>query len=165
MNQQVAKLNNLRIAPRKVRLVVNTLKGLSTQEAEAQLLFRTQRSAKELLKLLRSAVANAKNRKFNPDQLFIKNIIVNQGPMLKRFMPRAMGRAAAIQKKTSHITLVLEEGKNKLTKRFSIIPPVKKEKKIKKPTPEKPKAKEEKESVKKPEKTGFFKRLFRRKSV
>ena len=106
--KQIAKLNYLHIAPRKVRLVANALRGLSVNEAEAQLLFRPQRSSEPLLKLLRSAVANAKNsQKLNADKLVIEAIQVNQGPMLKRFMPRAMGRATPIHKKMSHVILVL----------------------------------------------------------
>jgi len=166
MNQQIAKLNNFRIAPRKVRLVANLLKGLSVPEAEAQLLLHHKRAAPALLKLLRSAVANAKNKKFNIDQLFVKSIIVNEGPMLKRFMPRAMGRATPIHKKSSHVTIVLEESSMPLPKRFTIVPPPKKEKKPPKAKLTKPKVEPAEKQTEKPkEKVGFFRRLFRRKSV
>jgi large subunit ribosomal protein L22 len=160
-----AKLNYLKITPRKVRLIANTLKGLSTQEAQAQLLIRRQRAAKPLLKLLNSAVANAKNIK-NIDQskLFIKDLRVDQGPMLKRFLPRAMGRATPIHKKMSHITLVLDEGKQKFINRFTIIPPPKKEKTKKEVKPKAPKT-EELKTEKPKEKGGFFKKIFRRKAV
>src|SRR3989338_2730142 len=122
MVKVTAKLNYLHIAPRKVRLIANALKGLSVNEAEAQLLFRPQRSAKPLLDLLRSAAANAKyNYKLNPDKLMIGSIKVDQGPMIKRSMPRAMGRATPIQKKMSHISLILEERPQVKTPRFNIV--------------------------------------------
>src|SRR3989344_814319 len=133
---QSAKLNYLHIAPRKVRLIANTLKGLSVKEAEAQLLLRVQRSAKPLLKLIRSAVANAKNKKLDINRLVVSSVLVNGGPMLKRFLPRAQGRATPIHKKMSHIVLTLSESANKLQDRFVINPPVKKErakKEVKKP--------------------------------
>lgn len=163
MAQQTAKLSYLKIAPRKVRLVANTLKGLPVQEAEAQLLLRPQRSAPALLKLLRSAVANAKNRNVDSAKLYVVGVKVDQGPMLKRIRPRAMGRATAIQKKMSHVTLILEEKPAAVPRRFSIVVP-KKEKKGKKVSAKsKPPVKE---TVKKEEeKPGFFKKLFRRKSV
>jgi len=165
MRIQTAKLNYLHIAPRKVRLITDTLKGLLVSEAEAQLLLRPQRAAKPLLKLLRSAVANAKNnQKLNPDNLVISKILVDQGPILKRSLPRAMGRATPIHKKMSHVTLVLEESLKPTPKRFTITPPPKKEKKPKKekaPKPKIPAVRKEKPK----EKVGFFKRIFRRKAV
>ncbi len=166
MAQQIAKLNYLHIAPRKVRLIASALKGLTVGEAEAQLLLRPQRAAKPLLKLLRSAIANAKNnQKLNPDQLMISSIRVDQGPMLKRFLPRAMGRATPIQKKMSHITLVLEESARAIKPRFTIIPPPKKEKKEKRRKKKEEKPKTEIKAEKPREKVGFLKRLFRRKAV
>ena len=84
MKQQTAQLNNLRIAPRKVRFVADLLRGLTVTEAEAQLLIHNRRSAAPLLKLLRSAVANAvNNQKISPDSLRVKEIFVGQGTMLK----------------------------------------------------------------------------------
>ena len=75
MKQAVAKLNNLHIAPRKVRLVTNSLKNLSVQNAEAQLMYLSKRSAGPLLKLLRSAVANAKVKNLSLDKLYISSFI------------------------------------------------------------------------------------------
>jgi large subunit ribosomal protein L22 len=171
MKTTTAKLNYLKIAPRKTRLVADVLKGLSVNEAEAQLLLSQKRAAEPLIKLLRSAVANAKNKQLNPERLFIKEIRVDQGPMMKRFIPRAMGRATAIQKKSSHITLVLAESEKLKAPRFKIVKPekVKKEKtktkeiKTEKET-EKPKL-PEKETAKPAEKPGFVKKIFRRKSI
>jgi large subunit ribosomal protein L22 len=125
METQIAQLNYLRIAPRKVRSIGDLIKGLTVNEAEAQLLVQRRRPAKPLLKLLRSAVADAKNNKrLNPDHLFVANIRVDQGPMLKRSLPRARGSASAIQKKMSHVTLVLGVNEN-LKPRFKIVTPKK----------------------------------------
>lgn len=162
MNTQIAQLNYLKIAPRKVRLIANTLKGLSAQEAEAQLVLRVQRAAKPLLKLLRSAVANAKNKKMDASKLMVSSILVNQGPMLKRSLPRAQGRATPIHKKMSHVVLTLTEVVATMPGRFTINPPVKKVKQTKERV--KPKQEEvKKEAVTK--KPGFFKKIFQRKSV
>src|SRR3989338_6284087 len=101
MKQQLAQLNYLKISRRKVRLIANTIRGLSIRDAEAQLLLRVQRSAKPLLKLLRSAVANARNNKLDAARLFISDIRVNPGPMLKRIFPPAQRPATPIHKKMS----------------------------------------------------------------
>lgn len=162
MATTTAKINYLKIAPRKVRLIANTLKGLSVPEAEAQLMLRLQRSATPLLKLIRSAVSNARNQKMDTNKLFISSILVNQGPMLKRSLPRAQGRATPIHKKMSHVVLVLQESEQKLANRFVINPPAKKEKKKKERV--RPKVDEMKKEQPK-EKPGFFRRMFRRSSV
>ncbi len=104
-----AKLNHLRLAPRKVRLVTNLISGMEVAKAELQLRFLNKRAARSVLKLLQSASANAKsNYGLEKQDLVIKQIFVNQGPTLKRWMPRAMGRATPIMKRTSHIELGLE---------------------------------------------------------
>ena len=165
MNQQTAKLNYLKIAPRKVRLIANTLKGLSVKEAEAQLLLRIQRSSEPLLKLLRSAVANAKNNKLDTGKLFVSSILVNPGPMLKRFMPRAQGRATPIHKKMSHVVLTLTESAAKFTDRFVINPPVKKVKETKERAKQPKQEEAKKESATGTKKPGLLKRMFRRTAV
>lgn len=171
MKEQRVILRYLHIAPRKVRLAAGVLKGLSVNEAEAQLLMSPKRSSLALLKLLRSAVANAKhNSQLSPERLFIKEIRVDQAPMLKRYMPRAMGRANHIQKKSSHIILVLAESEKLRTPRFKIEKPERVSKKVKderakkKTELEKPKL-PEKEMTKPAEKPSFMKRIFRRKSI
>lgn len=112
-----AHLNYLRMSPRKVRLVANLIKGLDTKRAELELQYVGRRSAEPLLKLLRSAVANAKHNFQLPEEgLYIKSILVNQGPTLKRFMPRAFGRAAPVRKRSSHVSLVLDTRSPVLTK-------------------------------------------------
>ena len=110
MTQYKFHLNNLRIAPRKVRLVANLIKKSSALSAQAQLKFQIKKSALPILKLLKSAVASSVNNfSLSPENLYISNILVDEGPKLKRFRARAFGRAGAIHKKTSHITLILEE--------------------------------------------------------
>jgi len=108
-----SKLNYLRIAPRKVRLVTDLIRGKDAREAETLLDFTFKKAGQPLKKLLNSALANAKNNfKLEAKNLFISEIFVNEGPKLKRWRARARGRAAEIQRKTSHITLILEEKKH-----------------------------------------------------
>lgn len=100
----------IRMSPRKVRLVANLVRGLDVSLAAAQLGFYQKEAARPILKLLRSAVANAEhNNKLSRDRLFIKTITVDGGPTIKRFRPRAHGRAAPIRKRTSHINIILAE--------------------------------------------------------
>ena len=108
--QVVARLRYLRIAPRKVRLVADLIRGKSVEEAQTILNFTVKRASLPLLKLLNSAISNAKNNfKLEPKNLFISKITVDEGPKYKRWMPRARGQAYEIQKKTSHVTIILEE--------------------------------------------------------
>lgn len=108
--QATAKLNFLRVAPRKTRLVADLIRGKAVQDALDILAFSRRRVAGDLRKLLRSALANAEETgKLDLDQLRVKTITVDGGPILKRSLPRAKGSADPIQKKTSHVTLVLEE--------------------------------------------------------
>ncbi len=103
-----ANLRHLRMSPRKVRLVVNTVRGLSIAAAETRLTFLPKLAAQPVLKLLRSAVANAEhNFKLDKKDLYVRHIVADGGPTLKRFQPRAFGRAAPIRKRTTHITLIL----------------------------------------------------------
>jgi len=106
------KLRNLRIPPRKTRLVADLLRNKPVKEAQAILKFTVKKATQPMLKLLNSAVANAKNNfQLDSANLYISKIIVDEGTKLKRWMPRARGQASEIQKKTSHITLVLSERK------------------------------------------------------
>lgn len=105
----IAKLNNLKITARKVRLVADLIRNKPVPQAEAILRFTTKKASQPLLKLLRSAIANAKNSaKLEPADLFIAKILVNDGPMQERVFPRSRGRADRIQKRTAHVTLELE---------------------------------------------------------
>ncbi|MGF1509659.1 MAG: 50S ribosomal protein L22 [Myxococcota bacterium] len=104
-----AKLRHLRVAPRKVRLVADLIRGKQVEEALNILQFTQKRSSLPLAKLVKSAVANADQRGgVNLDNLYIGTCTVDGGPVLKRFMPRAQGRATPILKRTSHITVALE---------------------------------------------------------
>ncbi len=104
-----ASLRFLRIAPRKVRLVANEVRGQKVGEALAMLKFTPQSAAEPLAKLLRSAVANAEQKggRVDVDALFVKTLTVDQGPKMRRFMARAMGRAYRVEKKTSHVYVEL----------------------------------------------------------
>ena len=110
MTQVKAKLNNLRIAPRKVRAVANLIKGKNVNDALSQLSYFVRKSVEPIKKLLDSAIANAENNlNMVRDNLYVKEFIVNEGTKLKRFRAKGFGRAALIQKKTSHLRLVLDE--------------------------------------------------------
>ncbi len=99
-----------RISPRKARLAVDAVRGKRVEEALNLLRYSPQRSAKVLTKIVRSAVSNAEqNPGIDVDTLYIKKAFVDPGPSLKRWVPRAMGRASKILKRTSHITVVLDE--------------------------------------------------------
>ena len=105
-----AKTRYVRVSPRKARLVTELVKGKKVQEALNILAFTKKASAKTLIKLINSAVANAQqNNQMDVDTLMVKRISVDGGPTLKRYLPRAMGRATKIIKRTSHITVVLDE--------------------------------------------------------
>ena len=190
MKTQKAQLNYLMISPRKVRLISNTIKGMTIAEAQAQLLLRPHRAAEALLKLLNSAVANAKNtQQLAAESLKVNNVWVDSAPVLKRSLPRAQGRATSIFKRMSHITIELAELAAAKDPRFVIAAPEKKVKAEKKPKkaptrvaskdeqkadiehsrPEK-KSADLKEATKNNEQSkqgshGFVKRFFNRKSV
>lgn len=122
MPQITAQLNYLRISPRKVRAVAELLKGLDVDMAKAQLKYLPGRSSRPLLKLLDSAASNAQNN-FGLDKnyLYIKEIIVNEGMKLKRFKPKGFGLPMPIQKKTSHIKVVLDELSGEKRKKKEIL--------------------------------------------
>lgn len=105
-----AVLKYARISPRKVRFMVDAVKGKPVETAISTLKFMPQKAAAILEKLMRSAASNAdQNHGLDVDDMVVKNIIVDQGPTLKRFRERARGRGARILKRTSHITIVLAE--------------------------------------------------------
>ncbi|ALS75455.1 50S ribosomal protein L22 [Planococcus sp. CP5-4] len=110
--QAKAVARTVRIAPRKVRLVVDLIRGKQIGEAVAILNHTPKAASIVVEKLLKSAAANAEhNYEMNIENLVISEVFVDEGPTLKRFRPRAMGRASAINKRTSHITLVVSEKK------------------------------------------------------
>jgi len=102
----------VRIAPRKAREVVDMIRGKDVTEALGILQLTSKRATQPIEKLVKSAQANAENNfEMDPDSLFISECYVDEGPTLKRFRPRAMGRATQINKRTSHLTVVVKEKK------------------------------------------------------
>ena len=112
MTQAKAIARTVRIAPRKVRLVVDLIRGKQVGEAVAILRHTPKAASPVVEKVLKSAVANAEhNYELDVNNLVVSEIFVDEGPTLKRFPPRAQGRASAINKRTSHITVVVSEKK------------------------------------------------------
>lgn len=112
MSQAKAIAKTVRIAPRKVRLVVDLIRGKQVGEAVAILNLTPKAASPVVEKVLKSAVANAEhNYDLDINNLVVSEVFVDEGPTLKRFRPRAMGRASAINKRTSHITVVVSEKK------------------------------------------------------
>jgi large subunit ribosomal protein L22 len=108
--ETTAKLSYARLSPQKTRLVVDMVRGKGVQEALNLLKFSPQKAAAIVSKLVSSAVANAEQKGVSDvDRLYVKTITVDMGPVLKRFIPRAQGRATKIRKPTSHIIVVLDE--------------------------------------------------------
>jgi large subunit ribosomal protein L22 len=109
----IARLNNTRLTPRKARIIANMIRDTRVTTAINNLRFLHKAGAKQFFKLLVSAVANAEDKgDVNVDNLIVSRVFVDQGPTLKRWRPRAMGRANRILKKTSHITLEVAEARS-----------------------------------------------------
>ncbi len=105
-----AILKFVRVSPTKARRVVPLIKGKKAGDAMIHLGFLPHSGGKIIAKVLKSAMANAEQKKVaDPESMKISNVLVDQGPTMKRMMPRAMGRADVIRKRTSHITVILEE--------------------------------------------------------
>jgi len=159
----VSKLKYLRIAPRKVRLVADLIRRKKVKQAQTILDFTVKGAAEPLSKLLKTAIADARhNFQLDSSNLYISKITVDEGPKYKRWKARSRGIAAPIQKKTSHITLVLSEISSEGKKHKEI-------KKVKKEEPkkkiEKPKLRPKTELEKpKPKNVRGLKRFFRRKA-
>jgi large subunit ribosomal protein L22 len=108
----------IRMSPRKVRLVIDLIRGARVEKAQTQLRFANKAAAEPVLKLLNSAIANAVNNfQLNKDDLKIVSITADEGPILDRWQPRAHGRAMPIRKRSSHISIVLEEVEQKVEKK------------------------------------------------
>ena len=108
-----AKATYIRIAPRKVQIVLDLIRNQPADKAMAILKYTPKAACEPLMKLLKSAMANAENNNnMDVSRLYVAECSVSQGPTLKRIRPRAQGRAFRINKKTSHITLVLKEREN-----------------------------------------------------
>lgn len=167
-----AKLNNLRLAPRKVRLVADLIRRKPARDAETILMFTVKRGSPIVLKLLRQAIANAKNN-FHLDvaDLYVSKITVDEGPKLKRWRPRARGSAAPIQKKTCHINLVLDSTKpvvktGKVAKKAEAVAEkeIKENIKAEKKEIEKPKFKKDIKETLRHDQDKKTQRIFRRKA-
>lgn len=184
-----AKAKFIKMSPTKIRLVANLIKKMPVEKALNQLMFINKIAGVPVKKLIKSAMANAEhNFELEKDNLFIKELTVNEGPTLKRSMPRAHGRASAIRKRTSHINLILGEIKDSgivKTKKQEITAPIKLGEQPKKETGVKFKESVKEESVESKEKNktivdprmegrgghgkvegkkGFTAKIFRRKS-
>ncbi len=107
--EATAKVTYVRIAPRKVQIVLDIIRNKPCDEAMAILKHTPKAACEPLAKLLKSAMANAENKDMDVTKLYVAECFVGQGPTLKRIRPRAQGRAFRINKKTSHITMVLRE--------------------------------------------------------
>ncbi|MFA4973605.1 MAG: 50S ribosomal protein L22 [bacterium] len=105
-----AKIKMIRITTRKVRVVADQVRGKGVQEAIDYLTFCRRRSARPLLKLIKSAVSNADTKGgMDLDKLFVKELLVDKGPTMKRWMPRARGSATPVLKKSSKVSITLEQ--------------------------------------------------------
>ena len=115
MAAAIARAKWLRIAPRKVRLVVDLIRGKSVGEARTILLYTVKRGAPIVSKVLESAVANAESaarerrERINTDNMIISKVYVDEGPTLKKFQPQPRGRATRIRKRASHVTLTISD--------------------------------------------------------
>ena len=173
-----AKLNHLHIAPRKVRLIVDLIRGKGVEKAQIILNFADKRASAPVLKLLNSAIANAKNNFQIEDiaNLYISKILVNEGPKHKRWRPASRGRANEIRKRTSHIILELDEidKKKAVAKKKTKAKAQEKPEKVeageeaeqekKAPSKEKERTIKPKFEKQKPERARAPKRVFRRKA-
>ena len=105
-----ATLRYVRISPRKVGILCDLIRGKSVAQATAILMGTPKAASELLLKLLKSAAANAENNhQMDPEKLYVSQVFATPGPILKRMMPRAQGRAYRINKRTSHITIAVAE--------------------------------------------------------
>ncbi len=124
-----AEAKYIRISPTKVRPVIELVKGRATTDAASRLELTNKRGAHYLLKVLKSAVANAKNKGYEEQQLFISKAIANPGPILKRYRAASFGRASMIRKRTAHILIELDSSQKLIEE---VKKPIKKPKKVKK---------------------------------
>ncbi len=107
----------IRISPRKLRYVADAIRAKRVDDAVDLLTFTTKKAALIIRKAVQSAAANAtENHKMNEDDLVVEKIFINEGPILKRFRPRARGRATKIRKRTSHLTVIVSDGREEEAK-------------------------------------------------
>ncbi|PIR97779.1 MAG: 50S ribosomal protein L22 [Candidatus Colwellbacteria bacterium CG10_big_fil_rev_8_21_14_0_10_42_22] len=162
-----ASIKNLNVSPRKVRLVTDLIKGQPIESALAQLQMNSKRASAPISKLVKSAIANARERGFDVNKLIIDNITVDKGRVLKRGRSGGRGRVTLVEKKQSHINLILKEDNETKRPSFTIHEKPKKVKEFKERTSkkEKPKYEQDEDTKKKKKKSGFVNKFFQRKSV
>ncbi len=183
-----ATLSHIRIAPKKMRLVTKVVSGMDVDEADQQLQYIPKKGSDMLRRTMNSAVANAiHNHEMLEDNLYISRVLVNEGPTYKRWQPRAFGRATPIWKRTSHLTVILDERDEGKRAKKTAKKKDDKEKKAEKEAPKGKKGKEEPKDKTEEEKTpkdfpktkerkkdrfsagkkfaSFRDKLFRRKSI
>ena len=169
-----ATLRYLHIAPRKVRLVGDVIKGMGIGQAEAVLLHTPKRACAPILKLLRSATANAAdNARLTSRDFYIKDIRVDPGPVGKRFRPRAFGRTAQIRRRTSHVSLILDtkepvsEQAERVSKkeRAPTVRDIRPEDLREEPIKSEKRDKAQTLSAPKPKSSGVIRRIFQRKVI
>ena len=113
-NRPRAVVRHVRISPRKVKIVIDLIRGKKVDEALAILAYTPKTAAPVVEKLLNSAIANGVNRENNPmdrESMYVAEVFADQGPTLKRYWPRSHGRADMILKRTSHLTIILDQAK------------------------------------------------------
>lgn len=167
-----ASLKHLRIAPRKTRLVAALIRNMEVNKAANQLKFLNKKAAKPVLKLLQSAISSSVNNyDLDKNNLLIKEIKIEDGKTLKRWMPKAHGRATVIRKRMSHIYITLAEivdGGERVAKKVKIEEPVKMDELAKKPKAEKSKSDKKEKTVEgkgsKSDSQSFASKVFRRKA-
>ncbi len=163
-----ARLNHLHMSPRKTRLVAGLIKGMRLAAARQHLERNAKRPARPLLKLLRSATANARqNFQLSEGDLYVKDVRVDEGPVLKRSRPRAFGRSAPIRRRTSHVSLVLETGAPAPRIGRSRIGPIVRDAGAREDFHDKETRRERPEAGTRPpaKSKGFVQRMFRRKAI
>ncbi|OGY57031.1 MAG: 50S ribosomal protein L22 [Candidatus Colwellbacteria bacterium RBG_13_48_8] len=162
-----ATLKNVDVAPRKMRLLAGLVKGRSVNVALAQLQIINRRGSDQLAKLIRSAIANAKEGGLDPSKLVIDGIVVDKGQVFRSSLPKGRGRVSLIERKRSHVSLRLKEVESAEGEKFAFY---EKPKKVRQETTPKESKKskftqEKEEQARKGKKPGFVQRFFRRKSV
>ena len=162
-----AAIKNLNVAPRKARLVAGLIKGRPAIAALVQLQMINNRASYPIAKLIRSAMSNARNKNLDPNKLVIANITVDEGQALKRTLPKGRGHMSLVEKKHSHVNLVLREDQTVVASGVVLPEKPKKVRESRQPREGKarPDFKEKPEEIKKRKKSGFVNRLFRRKSI
>lgn len=160
-----AGIRNLNISPRKVRLAADLIRGMEANDALAQLQLLNKRSSRPLAKLLRSAIINAKTKGLDINRLVIDTVTVDKGKMLKRALARGRGHVSPVEKRQSHVSLIVRETEGVQPSRFVISEKPKSTKQKQSTGARKPKFEKKDETIRKEKKPNLVRRLFQRKSI